>query len=152
MKRILLALAVAMSISTAAAGQSGRLKADRNASEEQQLLKLEREWTEAYKDRNEMAIRELLADDFIITDDEGLVSNKEQYIEAIMKQIRLHSYTLEDLTVKIYGDAAVVAGLWKGKFTVDGKDASGAFRYTDVFVKRQGRWLAIAAQDTRVSK
>jgi ketosteroid isomerase-like protein len=127
MKRTLLALAVAISLSTTATGQSTQLKADRNASEEQKLLKLEREWTEAYKDRNEKALRELLADDFIITDDEGLVSNKEQYIAAIMKQIKLHFYTLEDLTVRIYGDTGVVAGLWKGKFTVDGKDASGPF-------------------------
>jgi hypothetical protein len=45
-----------------------------------------------------------------------------------------------------------VAARWTGKIIVDGKDASGAIRYTDTFVKRQGRWQIIASQDTQIPK
>jgi len=32
------------------------------------------------------------------------------------------------------------------------QDISGGYRYTDVYVKRQGRWQAIALQITRITQ
>lgn len=69
-----------------------------------------------------------------------------------MRTIKVESYKLDDLTVRVYGDTGVVAGRWTGKFTVDGKDASGEFRYTDTFVRRPGGWRVVASQDTRIQK
>jgi hypothetical protein len=67
-----------------------------------------------------------------------------------MQAIKVESYSIDDMTVRVFGDTGVVTGSWTGKMTIDGKDASGAFRYTDTFVKRLGRWRAVASQDTRM--
>ena len=83
---------------------------------------------------------------------EGHVYSKAQYIAAVTQAIKVDSYGIADHTVRVYGDTGIVAGRWTGKMTIDGKDASGAFRYTDTFVKRQGRWQVVASQDTRIPK
>jgi peptidylprolyl isomerase len=88
----------------------------------------------------------------MFTDDQGGLFNKTQYIEAVTQAIRIESYSLEDTTIRTFGDTGVVTGRWSGRVTVGGKDASGAFRYTDTFVRRLGRWRAVASQDTRIGQ
>jgi ketosteroid isomerase-like protein len=122
------------------------------SSADQSLKALEQEWTEAFKNRDQKTLNRVLANDFIFTDDEGRVYNKSEYIEAVMKVIKVDSYKIDDLTTRVSGGTGVVAGRWTGKFSIAGKDSSGAFRFTDTFVKRQGRWQVIAAQDTRISQ
>jgi peptidylprolyl isomerase len=125
----------------------------RDAGNADQTLKsLERQWAEAFKDRDRQALGRLLANDFIYTDDEGQVSNKSQYIDGVTKLMKVDSYKIDEMTTRVYGDTGIVAGRWTGKFTVDGRDAGGAFRFTDTFVKRQGRWQALASQNTRIQR
>ena len=121
-------------------------------SDDQTLRDLENQWTEAFKARDQQKLNRILANDFIFTDDEGKVYDKPQYIEVVMKMIEVESYEIDDIITRVYGDTGVVAGRWTGKFSIEGKAASGAFRFTDTFVRRQGRWQAIAAQDTRISQ
>jgi len=121
-------------------------------STDQSLKALEQEWAEAFKNRDQKTLNRVLANDFIFTDDEGHVYDKSQYIEAVMKVIKVDSYKIDDLTTRVYGGTGVVAGRWTGKSSTAGKDSSGAFRFTDTFVKRQGRWQVIASQDTRISR
>jgi ketosteroid isomerase-like protein len=120
--------------------------------DEQALLQQERAWTEAFKNRDRVALERLLAADFSFTDDEGAVYDKAQYIEAVMQVIKVDAYEIDDLKARVYGAAGVVTGRWTGRLTIDGKDASGAFRFTDPFIKRQGRWQVVASQDTRLPK
>lgn len=121
------------------------------ASAEQSLKDAERRWAEAFKNRDRAALNQLLDDRFIFTDDEGQVSSKAQYLDAAIQLIKVESYSLDDLTVRVVGDTGIVTGHWTGKLTIDGMDASGEFRFTDTFVRRLGLWRVIASQDTRVS-
>lgn len=151
MKRTLIIITLMLALCSMASGQAkGRKPARRlNASADQALKDLERKWTEGFKNRDKETLNSILADDFIFTDEDGQVYNKAQYIGAIM-QVKVDDYTLDDLTTRIAGDAGVVAGRWMGKMTIDGKQTSGTFRFTDTFAKRRGRWQAIASQDTRI--
>jgi peptidylprolyl isomerase len=157
-RTIVLALLIVMA-SGLALGQTKGKKVTRGSrsgaaasSADQTLRDLENEWTEAFKGRDQQKLNRILANDFIFTDDEGHVYDKPQYIEAVMKMIKVESYEIDDIITRVYGDTGVVAGRWTGKFSIEGKDASGSFRFTDTFVRRQGRWQAIAAQDTRISQ
>ena len=152
MKSISLFLFLALTVTALAFGQSTGLKADQNSKEEQALIKLEREWNEAGKNRDKAALERILADDYISTDEAGQSNTKEQYIVAITQNLKVESYTLDDMTVKIYGDTAILIGRWTGTITDKGKDISGVYRFTDTFVKRRGRWVAIATQETRIPK
>lgn len=118
----------------------------------QSLKDAEHQWTEAFKNRDREVLNSVLDDQFMFTDDQGGVFNKSQYIDAVTQSIKVESYRLEDTTIRTFGDTGVVTGRWTGKLTVEGKDLSGAFRYTDTFVRRLGRWRAVASQDTRIGQ
>jgi FKBP-type peptidyl-prolyl cis-trans isomerase FkpA len=120
------------------------------ADVEQSLKDVEREWAEAFKNRDKATLSRLLDEQFIFTNDEGQVLNKAQYIETAMQGTKIDSYELDEVTVRVFGDTCVVSGVWAGKMTSKGKDASGAFRFTDTLVKRLGRWRVVASQDTRI--
>jgi len=102
------------------------------------------------KDRDKNALERILDDQFISTGDEGQVSNKRQWIDAVMGAIKVESSSLDDVTVRVCGDTGVVAGRWSGKFTADGKVVSAAFRFTETFARVLGRWRAVASHESLI--
>jgi len=115
------------------------------------LMEAERQWVDAVKGRNKEMLDRMLAADFIFTDDEGNVYNKARYIEAVTQAEGVDSYSVYDVVILIQGDTGVVAGRRAGRMAAGGKDPSGVLRFTNTFVRRLGRWRAIASQETRVS-
>lgn len=149
MPRALLVTFLAL-VAAAACSESSAKSGQDPADVAGELIIKERIWTEAIKNRDRQALDRLLADDFIFTDDEGNVYDKARYISAITNLIHVTAYTVDQTTVHQYGDVGVVAGRWTGTQTIEGKDASGAFRFTDTFVRRPGGWQGVASQDTRI--
>lgn len=122
---------------------------------EQELIKLENDWSQAAVKRDRAALPRFYADEYIFTDEDGAVSDKAKDIADISSgAFRLTSYKFEDLKVHIYGDVAVVTG----RNTITGiweqieRDISGPYRFTDVFVKRNGRWQCVASQASRITE
>ena len=56
------------------------------------------------------------------------------------------------MKVRIYGTTAIVTGTDTEKSEYHGKDSSGKYVWTDVWVMRDGRWQAVASQSVKVSK
>ena len=117
---------------------------------EQSLKAAEEQLAGAFKNRDREALGKMLDEQFIFTDDNGQAINKAQYIDAVLKIIQVDSFTLDEMTVRVFGDTGVVAGRWSGKLTVQGKTSDSAVRYTDTFVKRLGQWRVVASQITRI--
>ena len=93
------------------------------------------------------------ADEYLSTGSSGATYSKAQDLANVTSEgTSLTSFALTDLKVRVYGDTAVVTGLNTTKSTFKGKDDSGAYRFTDVFVKRDGRWQVVATQGTLVAK
>ena len=63
---------------------------------------------------------------------------------------KYESRDISDLSIRVYGNAAVVTGRSTQKGTENGKDYSGAYRFTRVYIKQRGRWQTVALQTTRV--
>jgi FKBP-type peptidyl-prolyl cis-trans isomerase FkpA len=116
----------------------------------QSLRAAEHQWMEAFKNRDKEALNRIIDDQFIFTDEDGQVFNKTQYVDAATRIINVESYSMDEMTIRIFGDTGVVAGRWTGKLTIDGKETSGNVRYTDTFVRRLGRWRVVASQDTKM--
>jgi uncharacterized protein (TIGR02246 family) len=120
---------------------------------EQELIALEHTWKDAVVKRDAAALERLYADEYISTDQEGMVWTKVQDIaidtEAATPS-RVTSYKLDDLKVRVYGDVAVVTGRNTTTGTLFGKTASTKSRFTDVFVKRNCRWQCVADHATAI--
>ena len=118
---------------------------------ERDILKLENDWSTAWQKKDAAFLQKLLADEYLSTDYEGATFTKTQDV-ANVAQSTTTSFALTDMKVHVYGDTAIVTGLNTIKATLKGKDISGAYRFTDVFVKRDGRWQVVATQSSLVTK
>ena len=63
---------------------------------------------------------------------------------------KVESATAGEMKVLIVGETGIVHGLWTEKSTLNGKDTSGTYRYTDIFAKRDGRWQCVAGHANKV--
>lgn len=111
------------------------------------ILALETKWNEAYKRGDVAAMESLLADDFVITVEDGSTFSKSGYI-AHNGDTTLHVEISEmtDLKVRMHGNIAVVTGAYHEKGTSKGKPYESHDRLTDVWIKSPGGvWQVIAA-------
>jgi ketosteroid isomerase-like protein len=124
------------------------------AGPEQALLNVETAWSQAAVNRDRARLEPFYADEYIFTNEDGLASNKAKEIADITSgTFRLTSFRFSDLKVHLYGAVALVTGqnTITGRWEDIGKDISGPYRFTDVFVKRSGRWQCVASQSSRVT-
>lgn len=89
-----------------------------------------------------------LSPDFICIQSDASVLSRAQFLEHTAKGPNLASYSLEDVVVRQFGDAALIHGT--GIFTrADG--TKGISRYTDIYCRTAQGWQAVAAQITRAA-
>ena len=100
--------------------------------------------------RNMGALEAVTADDYVQIDWVGKVLDKAATLERI-KSSDMQSHALEDLNVRVYGNTAIVVGTAIRKGVTGDRDISGTFRYTRVYVNRDGRWQVVHFQQTRVA-
>jgi ketosteroid isomerase-like protein len=122
-------------------------------SEQEILIELEHDWDEAFHRHDVRFIEPILADEFIVTYGDGSRGDKAKELElATVFDPDIESSTLDDFTVKVYGQTAVVWFTQHLVGRVQGGTVTLTFRYVDVFVFRGGRWQCVASQSTRVSR
>jgi hypothetical protein len=122
-------------------------------SDQEILIKLEQGWNDAFYRKNVAFIEKLLADEFIATYDDGSRGDKskELALAAVFNQ-QVESAVQEDFTVRIYRDTAVVWFTLRLVGISQGRRLETTFRYTDVWVIRDGRWQCVSTQSTRVNQ
>ena len=118
---------------------------------EDQIKKLEQDWAQATLKSGAAAVDQFEADDIITTDPGGRVTDKAQdKTDLSSGDLKFESMELSDMKVRDYGNIAVAAGTNNLKGTHKGQDISGKYRFTDTWVKRNGKWQAVASQGTKV--
>jgi len=118
---------------------------------EQTLIELERGWNTAFYDRDVAFLDSILAEDFIVTYDDGTRGDKARELElAETFNQRVVSATQEDFIVQVYDDSAVVWFTLRVVGIRQGQEVELTLRYTDVWVQRDGRWQCVSSHSTRV--
>ena len=123
------------------------------AGDEQQLKDSLRQWDEAYARRDGEALNQILAREFSFTSPTGQVVNRSLYLSANLKAPDIAIETpinSDDVQVHVYGGTAVVTSVAAQRGQRFNRDPKVRYRYTDVWVKRGGRWQAVASQATRI--
>ena len=113
---------------------------------EQEVMRLEREWCSATLNGDVAAVSAILADDYTdVVLNTGAVAYKPQ----TLAEIKPHKATVcevDMMQVRVYGDAAVVIG----RATEKSARFSGQYRYTDIYIRRDGHWRCVASQSTEI--
>ncbi|HEV7644524.1 MAG TPA: nuclear transport factor 2 family protein [Pyrinomonadaceae bacterium] len=147
MKRLLLFLFVTLIAQWMCSAQA----VPKISKDEQQVRAAVKQWADAVAARDTAALDKLFAADLFITAYDGSTRGKKEELEVLRASPGLKTLSVEneDLRVKIYGTSAVVTAIVKMRFESGGKETAVAFRYTAVFVKKDGRWQITTLQTTR---
>jgi uncharacterized protein (TIGR02246 family) len=128
-------------------------KRDEKDADEKAIRKLEEDWGKAVENNDAKELARIVSEDFAFTLPDGRVLDRKQYVsrELIPADEKVEKADNQTDQVRVIGDVAVV----NGHSTLTGKKGGKAFEYrfrwTDVFVKRDGRWQAVSAQLTPIN-
>jgi ketosteroid isomerase-like protein len=89
---------------------------------------------------------EILAEDFLASNPEASLVDKQQFLAQTARPVTIKGLTADDVRIRILGDVAIIHAR-TNYTTAEGEKRQG--RYTDIWARRQGRWLAVAAHVTR---
>jgi hypothetical protein len=153
MKGILATIVLVLAVSGQLFAQAKPAAPAKSASVEQELLKLENHWNDTMVKRDLAALGRILAEDWTLIDSEGTVVTKTEFLANFKSGVDVVSSAVADeMKVRIYGEAAVVLGRLTVKEQYKGKDVSGQSRFTDTWIKKDGRWQCVASGGTKITK
>jgi ketosteroid isomerase-like protein len=123
-----------------------------DAQAEQEVRDMERQWRQAWLAGDGGALDRIHADDYTAIPNIGTVSSKAEVMADVRRGVfRYSRMEHSEMTVRIYGNTGVVVGRTVNEGRRGERDVSGDFRYTRIYVKRNGRWQAVLAQYTRIT-
>jgi ketosteroid isomerase-like protein len=89
---------------------------------------------------------EILAEDFFCSNPDGSLVDRAAFLVQTARPVTISNLEARDVIVRVLGDVAIIHA--RTTYTLpDGR--AGAGRYTDVWARRNGRWLAVSAHVTR---
>ncbi len=144
MKKLFIAIAFMMLLGSLAYGQ-------KKMTVEQTIMKMEQEMADAVVKSDTSVFDKYSADNGSFTDPGGMLTTKAQTI-ALFKSgdLKIESSKIEGMKVQMFDNTAVVTYTTTDKGMFKGRDISGQYRWTDVFVKMGGKWKMIASQGTAI--
>jgi ketosteroid isomerase-like protein len=116
------------------------------------LTRLSDDWDNAIVRKDEKAIADNMAEDFRIIDGYGNVDSKKGFVADIIDpKLTIDPYTVEEFSVRLYGDTALLSGRTHMTGKHDGKPFESNYRYIDIYVRTKGEWKIVSVQITRLT-
>ncbi len=110
------------------------------------LHDLNRDYIRSVQESDVRRFDEILADDFLCSNPDGTLIDRAAFLEQTVRPATIANLAAHDVNVRLMGDFAIIHA--RTTFTTrDGSPWAG--RYTDVWARRGGRWLAVSAHVTR---
>src|ERR1700757_4455819 len=110
------------------------------------LTALNRDYIHSVQHGDVRRFDEILAEDFLCSNPDGSLADKKQFLAQTARPVAISGLTAEDVRGRILGDVAIIHAR-TSYTTADGEQRNG--RYTDVWARRDGKWLAVSAHVTR---
>lgn len=110
------------------------------------LIDLNRDYIRLVQTSDVSRFQEILAEDFLCSLPDGSLLDRQAFLNYTAIPVKISNLEAHDVKVRILGDVAIIHA--RTTYTLpDGKPSSG--RYTDVWARRNGQWLAVSAHVTR---
>jgi ketosteroid isomerase-like protein len=117
----------------------------------EQIRALEAARNDAIVHGDAAALERMTSDDYTFITLRGELRTKAEIVKGFATgAFKYESREISDLNIRVYGNAAVVTGRSTQKGVENGKDYSGDYWFTRVYVKESGRWLTVALQTTLI--
>ena len=110
------------------------------------LEQLNRDYISSVQNSDVRRFDEILADEFYCSNPDGSLVDRAGFLAQTAKPVAIRNLEARDVLIRMFGDVAIIHA--RTAYTMpDGSAKSG--RYTDVWARRNGRWLAVSAHVTR---
>jgi ketosteroid isomerase-like protein len=90
----------------------------------------------------------ILAEDFLCSNPDGSLVDRKEFLRRTRAGVPLQSMDISDVRIRVMGDVAIIHARTS---YLSGDGTRGAGRYTDVWARRDSRWLAVSAHVTRLA-
>ena len=110
------------------------------------LTKLNDDYIRSVQHSDVKRFDEILSGDFLCSMADGSLLDRRQFLDYTARPVTIRNLQAHDVNVRLMGDFAIIHAR-TSYTTADGTDSGG--RYTDVWARRNGRWLAVSAHVTR---
>ena len=119
------------------------------SSPEDEVKAVEMARGEALMKADTLALARMTADEFFEITRFATIRGKTDNIRDVGSgALQIKTFKLDSLAVKVYGDVAILRGVTDNTGVYHGFPFAGKIRYMRIFVKRDGRWQAVAMQHT----
>ena len=116
-----------------------------------EIVRLDREKSVATWTGDTVWFEENLTDDYVLVTPDGQTRSKRDVIRGLVRPgLRMEPYENGEVHVRIYGDAVVVTGRMQQSFSLGRTRYRNDLRYTDLYIKRKGRWYLASAHTSAV--
>jgi ketosteroid isomerase-like protein len=120
------------------------------SKDEQAVLEAERRWAQALVKQDAAALKDVYADDLVYVHSGGNRENKAEFIRRIETGgLKYESLDLVDPRVRLYGNVAIVNGVFDVRVMSDGAPINTRVVYIHVYAREGGTWKMVAHQTTR---
>ncbi len=110
------------------------------------LRRLNQNYIRSVQESDAGYFEEALAEDFLNTRPDGSLATRAEFLAQIARPAGISNLEAHDVRIRLLGDTAII----HARTTYTKPDGQpGAGRYTDVWAKKEGRWLCVAAHVTR---
>jgi len=110
------------------------------------LEQLNRDYVASVQHSDARRFNEILAPEFYCSNPDGSLVDRRAFLEQTARPVTISDLEPKDVLVRLFGDVAIIHARTSYK-AADGTAKSG--RYTDVWARQNGRWLAVSAHVTR---
>jgi ketosteroid isomerase-like protein len=111
-----------------------------------ELERLNRDYIDSVQHSDVRRFDEILAEEFYCSNPDGSLVDRQGFLAQTARPVTITGLQAHDVLIRILGDVAIIHA--RTAYTLpDGRAGSG--RYTDVWARRGGRWLAVSAHVTR---
>ena len=134
-------------------GWFGQAVAQQSDPRESKLVVLERLWNEAQVNRDSASLDALVAERFVNTEYDGDVSDKTKFLSDIKDPLfKPTAATIQSVKVNLFGETAVITGVYRTKGTYQGKPYDHLGRFTDTWIAENGKWQCVASHTSLLKK
>ena len=110
------------------------------------LTALNRDYINSVQHGDVRRFDEILAEDFLCSNPDGSLVDKKGFLAQTARPVTISGLAIDDVKIRILGDVAIIHAR-TSYATAEGERLHG--RYTDVWARREGSWLAVSAHVTR---
>lgn len=116
------------------------------------LKKLNADWIGSFVTKDTVTMGRIFADDLVLTNPSGKAMGKKELLNALTLPGQEYiSTNVDTVNVRLFGNIGIINAKVTAILKADNGKATVKVCYMDVYEKRKGRWLAVAAHVTMLS-